>query len=214
MSSRERAMEGYLEHYGIKGMQWGVRRTDEELGHDSGRYNLSLKKSVAQLDQEDREARALAGASSRHNMNKSSKIIGQIKNDKKLSSEAKKERLQEEREAYQYNKELSERYLSGLSKDEINRGKKLLQQLFDTDQSKGKVNTFITTTEAESRADFALKHPAGSKNRSKAERYISKAEAYEDKGNKYSFEGRKSARDRNWRKSKKYYDKYERLSSD
>lgn len=25
----------YLMHYGVKGMKWGVRRTDEQLGHDA-----------------------------------------------------------------------------------------------------------------------------------------------------------------------------------
>ena len=209
-------MSECLYHFGIKGQRWGIRRTDEELGHvtGSGRYNHDNKKSAAQVDREDREAMALAGAGARYRMNESSKMIAQIKNDKKQHSEVKKERLQEERDIYQYHKEQSEKYLSGLSKDEIDRGKKLLQQLLDADTSDRKTNTFFTTMNAKSRADLALKHPAGSKNRSKADRYISKAEAYEYKGNNDSFAGRNRSRDRNWRKSKKYYDKYEHLSSD
>lgn len=37
-------MERYLEHHGIKGMKWGVRRTDEQLGHDTSSSASSTKK--------------------------------------------------------------------------------------------------------------------------------------------------------------------------
>lgn len=33
-----------LEHYGIKGMHWGVRRTPEQLGHKKARVLRKYKK--------------------------------------------------------------------------------------------------------------------------------------------------------------------------
>lgn len=37
----------YLEHYGIKGMKWGVRRTPEQLGHHIDKQKRKLAKNVA-----------------------------------------------------------------------------------------------------------------------------------------------------------------------
>lgn len=37
-------MPNYLEHYGVKGMKWGVRRTPEQLGHKrSSSKDISMK---------------------------------------------------------------------------------------------------------------------------------------------------------------------------
>ena len=33
----------YLMHHGIKGMKWGVQRTDEQLGHDTASTSVSKK---------------------------------------------------------------------------------------------------------------------------------------------------------------------------
>lgn len=45
--SRKPKTAQYLQHYGVKGMKWGVRRTPEELGHDKNsikaRMNHRLK---------------------------------------------------------------------------------------------------------------------------------------------------------------------------
>lgn len=209
-------MEDYLVHYGVKGMKWGVRRTDAELGHEtrSGRYTFGRKGSVAETDREDRETRALAGANARRDMNEASKRISQLKNDKKMHSETKKEYLAEERELYKALKANSERYLSGLSKDEIRSGKARLQQLLDSDTSANKVNSYITLWNTERRADLALKHPAGSKNRYKAEKYKSKGDRYADKGNEYASQKNYNKAAHYWAKAKKYGDKWSRLSSD
>lgn len=45
----------YLEHHGIKGMKWGVRRTPEQLGHDTTKKKSKLSfllKSPAQVAKE------------------------------------------------------------------------------------------------------------------------------------------------------------------
>ena len=42
-----------LYHHGIKGMKWGVRRTQSQLGHDTGRTNS--KKSKRQLKAEAKQ---------------------------------------------------------------------------------------------------------------------------------------------------------------
>ena len=39
--------DDYLEHYGIKGMKWGVRRTPEQLGHYIDKQKRKLVKNVA-----------------------------------------------------------------------------------------------------------------------------------------------------------------------
>lgn len=56
----------FLEHYGIKGMKWGVRRSPEELGHRTStkKKTSSLKQKVKKLkkkvkaDNEKRKAAA------------------------------------------------------------------------------------------------------------------------------------------------------------
>lgn len=40
----------YLQHYGVKGMQWGIRRTPQQLGHESKNKAIrqKRKKDLAQ----------------------------------------------------------------------------------------------------------------------------------------------------------------------
>lgn len=46
-----------IEHYGVKGMKWGVRRTPEQLGHYREK---ALKKSNKRYDREIERARKQA----------------------------------------------------------------------------------------------------------------------------------------------------------
>lgn len=49
-------MDNYLQHYGVLGMRWGVRRTPAQLGRSSNgstkqkRFSIGLKKSVPKQD--------------------------------------------------------------------------------------------------------------------------------------------------------------------
>lgn len=43
----ENRVDEFLEHHGIKGQRWGIRRTPEQLGHKVDR----LKKKTAKLEQ-------------------------------------------------------------------------------------------------------------------------------------------------------------------
>lgn len=43
-----------LEHYGVKGMKWGIRRTPEQLGHKISklkRKNLNLEKKIVKAEE-------------------------------------------------------------------------------------------------------------------------------------------------------------------
>ena len=49
-------MDNYLQHYGVLGMRWGVRRTPAQLGRSSNgstkqkRFSIGVKKSVPKQD--------------------------------------------------------------------------------------------------------------------------------------------------------------------
>lgn len=48
-----------LEHYGIKGMKWGIRRTPEQLGHKISklkRKNLNLEKKIVKAEEKQDKA--------------------------------------------------------------------------------------------------------------------------------------------------------------
>lgn len=48
--SGEDAVEEFLEHYGILGMKWGVRRTPEELGHLRGQGARKIEKKISRIE--------------------------------------------------------------------------------------------------------------------------------------------------------------------
>lgn len=48
-----------LEHYGVKGMKWGIRRTPEQLGHKISklkRKNLNLEKKIVKAEEKQDKA--------------------------------------------------------------------------------------------------------------------------------------------------------------
>ena len=53
---RKIKMDNYLQHYGVLGMRWGVRRTPAQLGRSSNgstkrkRFSIGVKKSVPKQD--------------------------------------------------------------------------------------------------------------------------------------------------------------------
>lgn len=49
----------FLEHHGIKGMKWGIRRTPEQLGHKISklkRKNLNLEKKIVKAEEKQDKA--------------------------------------------------------------------------------------------------------------------------------------------------------------
>lgn len=82
----------YLEHYGVKGQRWGIRRTPEQLGHilkkknarHYGKYNAAVKriseiqgdKSISQLSPKDKKKIAKA-------IEKAQDAVGKIQSTEK-----------------------------------------------------------------------------------------------------------------------------------
>lgn len=90
----------YLEHYGVKGQRWGIRRTPEQLGHilkkrnarHYGRYNAAVKriselhgdKSIDQLSSKEKKKIAKA-------IEKAQAAVGKIQaNEKKFAPKIEK----------------------------------------------------------------------------------------------------------------------------
>jgi hypothetical protein len=46
-------VDDFLEHYGVKGMQWGVRRTRAQLSEDASRARQLKKRSVSSLSNQE-----------------------------------------------------------------------------------------------------------------------------------------------------------------
>lgn len=102
-----------LYHHGIKGMKWGVRRTDAQLGHDTGK--IDLQKTKMKVD-----AAGTIVNETRNINNTASKKV-QKKAQKQKLSEAKTMSDQELRE--RVNRLNMERQYVRMSTEQINAGR-------------------------------------------------------------------------------------------
>lgn len=102
-----------LYHHGIKGMKWGVRRTDAQLGHDTGK--IDLQKTKKKVD-----AAGTIVNETRNINNTSSKKV-QKKAQKQKLSEAKTMSDQELRE--RVNRLNMEQQYVRMSTEQINAGR-------------------------------------------------------------------------------------------
>lgn len=91
------AEQEYLEHYGIKGMRWGIRRTPEQLGH----YIERTKKKISKNVQLAKAAKASGDVKTLNKLNKrTSKLIAKVEQaEKELPNAKTKEEQIEERKA-------------------------------------------------------------------------------------------------------------------
>lgn len=102
-----------LYHHGIKGMKWGVRRTDAQLGHDTGKIDLQkTKKKVDAAGTIVNETRNINNAASKK---------AQKKAQKQKLSEAKTMSDQELRE--RVNRLNMEQQYVRMSTEQINAGR-------------------------------------------------------------------------------------------
>lgn len=102
-----------LYHHGIKGMKWGVRRTDAQLGHDTGK--IDLQKTKKKVD-----AAGTIVNETRNINNTASKKV-QKKAQKQKLSEAKTMSDQELRE--RVNRLNMEQQYARMSTEQINAGR-------------------------------------------------------------------------------------------
>lgn len=102
-----------LYHHGIKGMKWGVRRTDAQLGHDTGK--IDLQKTKKKVD-----AASTIVNETRNINNTASKKV-QKKAQKQKLSEAKTMSDQELRE--RVNRLNMEQQYVRMSTEQINAGR-------------------------------------------------------------------------------------------
>lgn len=102
-----------LYHHGIKGMKWGVRRTDAQLGHDTGK--IDLQKTKKKVD-----AAGTIVNETRNINNTTSKKV-QKKAQKQKLSEAKTMSDQELRE--RVNRLNMEQQYVRMSTEQINAGR-------------------------------------------------------------------------------------------
>lgn len=87
----ENRADEFLEHHGIKGQRWGIRRTPEQLGHKVSK----LKKKSAKIEQKsiDKEKKANKYSSKyQQNYDKAFKYLteGETKKAQKFFKKAKK----------------------------------------------------------------------------------------------------------------------------
>lgn len=90
--------DDYLEHHGIKGMRWGIRRTPEQLGH----YIEKQRKKMTTNVRKAQEAKRSGDVKTLKKLNaKTSKYIANIEKAKKMLPDREKEysQYQQEQEA-------------------------------------------------------------------------------------------------------------------
>lgn len=102
-----------LYHHGIKGMKWGVRRTDAQLGHPTGK--IDLKKTKNKVDA------AVTIVNETKNINNTASKKAQKKAQKQKLSEAKTMSDQELRE--RVNRLNMEQQYVRMSTEQINAGR-------------------------------------------------------------------------------------------
>ena len=109
-----KADNNYLEHHGIKGMKWGVRRTKAQLGYKIG-FRKKKKKSVESKDDSSP---------------KQSKKAVSKKTASKKKSKSVKDMSDEELRAKINRLEMEKRYMD-LSPKDISKGKKFTSRVMN-----------------------------------------------------------------------------------
>ena len=129
-------MNGSLKHHGVKGQKWGVRRTPQQLGHEtnsSGRRQMSdkelkyIKKNVDTVGSEVNNAK-----SRRHSKNKKA-------NDDKIREDLSKMSDKELRDVVN-RLNMEERYSQVMSSRYAETGKSRTDRLLDN------IGTAVTVT--------------------------------------------------------------------
>lgn len=109
-----------LYHHGIKGMKWGVRRTPEELGHDTGKAKGFVSRKISQFSASAKAKRAEKAAAKRERKGPSAMTGEELTNAISRMQQEKQYRLLKE-EADKANESSFKRFLK-------NTGSKLLDR--------------------------------------------------------------------------------------
>lgn len=123
-----------LEHFGIKGMKWGVRRTPEELGHRreekleryKTRETAKVEKRYAKQKEADRRLQAKATEANARRKAKGKETPEYLKRDQKVFRQLQKQRKM------LYEKELeaiSKMSYKDMKKEKVEVGKKWTSDL-------------------------------------------------------------------------------------
>ena len=101
-----------LYHHGIKGMKWGVRRTDAQLGHDTGKIDLQkTKKKVDTANTIVNETRNINNTTSKKAQKKAQKQ--KLAEVKSMSDKELRERVNRLNMEQQYIRMSSEQMNTG-----------------------------------------------------------------------------------------------------
>lgn len=101
-----------LYHHGIKGMKWGVRRTDAQLGHDTGKIDLQkTKKKVDAANTIVNETRNINNTASKKAQKKAQKQ--KLAEVKSMSDKELRERVNRLNMEQQYIRMSSEQMNAG-----------------------------------------------------------------------------------------------------
>lgn len=126
----------YLEHYGVKGMKWGVRRTPEQLGYKtSPRHYGNRKRTKDEMARNDR--------------------VKAYENRRMLSDEELQRRIKR--------LELEKRFRD-LSEEDLHRGRKMIKDVLSTATPQAlrimASGALLYGTKAAMTKDFSLKEAA------------------------------------------------------